>query len=221
MVGPSRLAALLALALAMAAPLAAQDETAVPPELSDAEKLYGLSLLWQEANYNFAFFDQVPDLDWDGTYQEFIPQVLASESTYEYYSVLRRFLALLEDGHTGVSYPEGLGDRESYPWILVRNIEDRALVVNVGRGLEAEIPVNSIIEMVDGVPASDYAAAHQLPHVFSSTAHHRWDEAMRWVLRGPADESIRITYVTPSGERREREFERDRRTREDEWLLPT
>ena len=63
MFGPSRLAALLALALLMAAPLAAQDETAVPPELSDAEKLYGLSLLWQEANYNFAFFDQVPDLD--------------------------------------------------------------------------------------------------------------------------------------------------------------
>jgi hypothetical protein len=137
MVGPSRLAALLALALLMAAPLAAQDETTVPSELSDAEKLYGLALLWQEANYNFAFFDQVPDLDWDDTYQEFIPQVLASESTYDYYRVLRRFLALLEDGHTGVSYPEGLGNRESYPWILVRNIEDRALVVNVGRGLEA------------------------------------------------------------------------------------
>jgi C-terminal processing protease CtpA/Prc len=221
MVGLSRLASPLALALLMAAPLAAQDETAAPPQLSDAEMLYGLSLLWQEANYNFAFFDQVPDLDWDGTYREFIPQVLASESTYEYYRLLKRFAALLEDGHTGVSYPQALNDRESYPWILVRNIEDRALVANVGRGLEAEVPINSIIETVDGVPTSDYAAAHQLPYVSSSTTHHRWDEALRWVLRGPADESIRITYVTPSGERRERDFERDRRTREDEWLLPT
>ena len=31
-------------------------------QLSDAEKLYGLSLLWSEAKYNFAFFDQVPEL---------------------------------------------------------------------------------------------------------------------------------------------------------------
>jgi C-terminal processing protease CtpA/Prc len=221
MVGLSRLASPLALALLIAAPLVAQDETAVPLELSDAEKLYGLSLLWQEANYNFAFFDQVPDLDWDGAYLEFIPRVLASESTYDYYRELRRFIALLEDGHTGVNYPQALGNRESYPWILVRNVEDRAVVVNVGRGLEAEIPVNSIIEMVDGVPASDYAAAYQLPYVFSSTPHHRWDEALRWVLRGPAAESIRITYVTLNGERRERQVDRDRRTREDEWLLPT
>jgi carboxyl-terminal processing protease len=33
--------------------------------LSAAERSYGLSLIWQEANYNFAFFDRVPDLDWD------------------------------------------------------------------------------------------------------------------------------------------------------------
>ena len=27
--------------------------------LSVAERLYGLSLIWKEANYNFAFFDRV------------------------------------------------------------------------------------------------------------------------------------------------------------------
>ena len=59
--------------------------------LSDVEKLYGLSLFWKEASYNFAFFDQVPDLDWDKTYREYIPKVLATESTAEYYKVLQRF----------------------------------------------------------------------------------------------------------------------------------
>jgi hypothetical protein len=43
-------------------------------KLSVAEKVYGLSLFWKEVSYNFAYFDQVPDLDWDSAYQEFIPQ---------------------------------------------------------------------------------------------------------------------------------------------------
>ena len=199
MVRLSPFASLLASVL-LIAPLAAQDEPA-PPDLSESERLYGLSLFWQEANYNFAFFDQVPDLDWDATYEAFIPEVLAAESTYEYYRELRRFAALLQDGHTSVNFPRAFRYRESYPWVLVRNVEDRALVVNVGHTLEAEIPINSVIETVDGVPAADHAAGHQLPYVFSSTEHHRWDEALRWVLRGPAEESIEITYVTPDGER--------------------
>ncbi len=221
MARPSSIASLLALALMMTPPLAGQEPAVNPPTLSRAEKLYGLSLIWQEANYNFAFFDQVPDLDWDAAYQEFIPLVLATRSTYDYYRTLMRFAALLEDGHTGVRLPQTLQNHESYPWILVRNVQDRAIVTNVGRGLEADVPIGSVIELVDNVPAADYAAGQQLPYVFSSTEHHRWDEALRWVLRGPADRSVQITYVTPSGQRRERTLARDRRTREDEWLLAT
>ena len=44
--------------------------------LSDEKKIYGLSTIWKEADKNFVFFDQVPDLDWNKTYQTFIPKVL-------------------------------------------------------------------------------------------------------------------------------------------------
>ncbi len=79
--------------------VSAQEEA---KELSVSEKLYGLSLFWSEVSYNFAFFDQVPDLNWDSAYLEFIPRVIASESTYEYYRELQRFCALLKDGHTNI-----------------------------------------------------------------------------------------------------------------------
>ena len=74
-------------------------------KLSDEEKIYGLSILWKEASYNFAYFDQVPDVDWDKTYQAYIPKVVATESTVEYYDVLKQFLALLKDGHTRIMPP--------------------------------------------------------------------------------------------------------------------
>jgi len=73
-----------------------------------AEKLAGLSELWAEARYGFANFWHVPNLDWDATYLAFIPQVTATTSTADYYRVLQRFYALLQDGHTNVSPPEAI-----------------------------------------------------------------------------------------------------------------
>lgn len=78
------------------------------PNLSSAEKLAGLSELWAEARYGFANFWHVPNLDWDATYLAFIPQVTATTSTADYYRVLQRFYALLQDGHTNVSPPEAI-----------------------------------------------------------------------------------------------------------------
>ena len=64
--------------------------------LTVEERLYGLSLIWQEANYNFAFFDRVPDLDWEASYKEYIPQVIAADDIFTYYDLLARFTASSE-----------------------------------------------------------------------------------------------------------------------------
>ena len=93
--------------LALAGRLPAQ-VASFPATLSDAEKIYGLSKFWQEVNYNFAFFHQVPDLNWDSAYTAFVPRVLATRNDYEYYRELQRFCALLEDGHTNVYFPKGV-----------------------------------------------------------------------------------------------------------------
>ena len=98
------LAGVAALSLALAGGLQPSPERQ-DSTLSVVDRLYGLSVLWQEANYNFAFFDKVPDLDWDQTYREFIPQVLHAEDLLDYYRTLQRFTALLGDGHTRVDLP--------------------------------------------------------------------------------------------------------------------
>jgi len=213
--------ACLWLCLITSSPLSAQEAPAPPPDLSDAEKLYGLSLLWQEANYNFAFFDQVPDLDWDSAYQAFIPVVLATESTYDYYQELKRFVALLEDGHTRVWLSGQPGQYESYPWVLTENVQGQVVVSNVGRSLQDELPVHSVIKTIDDEPAAQHALEERLPYTFSSTDYDRVDRVLAAALSGPPDKAVRIAYVTPGGERREATLDRDRRTREDEWLLPT
>ena len=79
-------------------PMFSQSETT----LSTEEKLYELSMLWKEASYNFAFFDQVPNLNWDSCYQAFIPLVMETKTDWEHYMVLKKFFVLLEDGLTKI-----------------------------------------------------------------------------------------------------------------------
>lgn len=70
----------------------------VPDEL----KIYELSKLWKEAEYDFAFWDKL-HIDWDAEYKAALPRVLAAKDVYDYYKELRRFAALLCDRHTDVS----------------------------------------------------------------------------------------------------------------------
>jgi carboxyl-terminal processing protease len=218
---PSLLAFAVVLAAA-AGPAAAQTDAATD-DLPVAEKLHGLSLLWSEAKYSFAYFDQVPDLDWDSTYRAFVPQVLDTRSTFDYYRVLERFLVTLRDGHTSVTMPRALRERSllSYPWLLTRAVDGQVYVWNVGGALAERIPIGSVIDRVNGEPVRAYADREIVPYVAASTDHDRWERAARQMLHGPAGDSVRIGYVTPAGARRALALARDRRTREDAWVAPT
>ena len=72
--------------------------------ITDEQKIYELSKIWKEAAYNFAFWDKV-DIDWDEEYRKTLVRVLETKDIYDYYNELSRFVALLGDGHTSVSFP--------------------------------------------------------------------------------------------------------------------
>src|SRR5688572_26488808 len=97
--------------------------------ISDADKLYGLSLFWKEASYNFAYFDK-SNINWDSAYQAFIPQVLATKNTYEYYRVMERFCALLKDGHTNIYFPR-ISKVSTNTQMIFEYLENKVIVANV------------------------------------------------------------------------------------------
>lgn len=193
---------LLSFFLATASP--AQREHTLTPE----EKLYGLSRFWQEVNYNFAFFGQVPHLNWDSAYQAYIPKVLATESDYDYYRTLQRFCALLQDGHTNVYMPRGIdsllyqtsfGDYR----LFLENINGKAIVTHINEPKKEEIPVGSEVIRVNGMPTREYLEKAVIPYISSSTGYILWDNGIRSLLKGFAGESIDIRIRTPEGEERD------------------
>ncbi|MBX2859051.1 MAG: peptidase S41 [Cellvibrionaceae bacterium] len=169
--------------------------------LSTADKLYGLSLFWKEVSYNFAFFDQVPDLDFDNAYRETIPKVLATKTTYVYYRELMKFNALLKDGHTNIYLPKALAAKHiDWPALSITEADQKAVVTEVKSELQAQIPLGSTIIAVDGVDLETHLKANVMPYIASSTEHILWNNAVRDMLKGKPKTKVNITIKAPSGE---------------------
>jgi carboxyl-terminal processing protease len=168
--------------------------------LSDKDKIYGLSKFWSEASYNFAYFDKTK-INWDSAYQAFIPKVLATNNTWDYYIVLKQFCALLKDGHTGIFEPSSLYNNTSrYKWIVVEHLDHHFYVTNIGEVDKDKVPLGSELITVNNTPILDYVNKEMFPLISASTEHQRWNDAARFMFYATdTTQTWNLTLKTPSG----------------------
>jgi C-terminal processing protease CtpA/Prc len=164
--------------------------------LTDVQKIAGLSRLWSETKFAFAFFDQVPELDWDQAYLEAIPRILATTTTVDYYRELQRLVALLGDGHSNVYPPRELRDQfyARLP-ILTRRLGDDVVVVEVNdEGLrESGVVPGSVIEAIDGEDVRDFAAREIEPFISASTPQDRDNRVYgNFLFAGPVGTKVNL-----------------------------
>ncbi len=177
-------------------------------DLPEDVKVAGLSRLWSEAKYNFAFPEKLAALDWDALCISFIPRVRATHSTIEYYQVLQELCAKLQDGHSTILMPQEY--RETWAGQLGLQtclIEGRVFVNRLWDpelGKQGIAPGMEIVK-IDGLPTRSYAEKNVLPRVSSSTPQYAdvlaYGDAL---LTGPATEPIELTSATEDGRTMER-----------------
>lgn len=171
-----------------------------------AERIAGLSLFWSNAREHFAYFDAVPDLDWDQAYLDFLPRVIAAESTVDYYRVLMQLAPLLRDGHTNIYPPEALSSALfARPPIRTERIEGRVVVTAVrSPRLARQVRVGEVIVAIDGEPVDAYVAREVRPYVSASTAQDRDVRLYGYqLLAGPADRPVALRLEDARGRVRE------------------
>lgn len=177
-------------------------KTPYKPNLSDEEKVAGLSLLWMEARNNFVYFDHLTD-DWNKTYLDYLPKVKATKSTADYYKVLMSFYALLHDGHTNVYPPKELsGDFYSRPPMRAELIEGRVFVAEVFNDSLFKSGVKPGLEIlkIDSVPVITYADERVKPYQSSSTPQDMEIREFYYaLLAGPAAKPITFEFKDPGG----------------------
>lgn len=180
--------------------------------ISDAEKAAGLSKLWAEVKFNFVNFHLVPDLDWNEQYVEYMPKVLASKSTLEYYRLLEELVAKLKDGHTNVYLPSKLDTRfNARPQLRSRLIEDRVIIIKVlnSKLASAGIEVGQEVIKIDGVPVKNYAKRNIAPFMAASTQQDLATKTFESQLfRGPLDQEIELELLSPAGKKLTAKIER-------------
>ena len=144
-------------------------KTDYAPNIADADKLAGLSLVWAEVKFSFGNAWHVPNLDWDKLYRDTILQALATKTTFDYYRVLQRMVAQLHDGHTNVYMPEAI-NLNRLPF-LTSMIGGRVLITRLlgTPANEQGVRVGDEIRTVNGEPVRVWAEREVEPYQSAST----------------------------------------------------
>ncbi len=178
--------------------------------ISDVDKLAGLAELWAQAKFGFANFWHVPKLNWDKSYREFIPKVLATHSTVDYYRVLQSFYAQLEDGHTGVYPPELIEEKISRLPLRTRLIDGHLLVIG-SRDPAADLQglhAGDEIVTINSEPAESWAERNVAPFVSASTSQDRNTRTYEYVpFLAPIGTTFTLGVETSSGKQSTHVFE--------------
>lgn len=177
-------------------------KTSYKENLSDAEKAEGLSLLWMQARTNFVYFDHLKT-DWNKTYMDYMPLVLNTKSTAEYYKVLMQFYGQLHDGHTNVYPPKELQPEfYSRPPIRTELVESRVFISQVFSDslVRAGIVPGLEVISIDSEPVISYAEKNVKPYQSSSTLQDMEVRQFTYaLLSGSENKPIAFKFKDRSG----------------------
>ncbi|MCL2065032.1 MAG: S41 family peptidase [Candidatus Cloacimonetes bacterium] len=153
----------------------------------DELKIYELSRIWKEAEYNFAFWEKLEGtLDWNQAYKEALPRVLATNSLFEYYLELMRFVALLRDGHTYVQFPPSIWEDENVNTglpVMFNFFNGRYIINRVDESVINIVKPGSIVHKINGIDIEEFVETNIYPFIW----HEKKDNAignMQVFLRG-------------------------------------
>lgn len=148
--------------------------------LSVQEQIYGLSQIWSEAKYNFAFWSIREDLDWDRAYEKALSRVMAPMELTDYYLELSRFISLLNDGHTFIVFPEELRREFLTLPVEIRRRGGRFVITNTAQG--CQVPPFCEIQKIDGVEFDRYMEERVLPYCWNAKPSSTYE--MLYTFRG-------------------------------------
>lgn len=180
-------------------------QNTLPNKLSVNDKIYGLSKFWQEVNYNFVYLNKVNRNSWDSLYHSMIEQVSNTKNDYDYWQLMKRFCAFLNDGHTGVWSTDTAINNNILTkmfgdyWIGFTNVGGRAIVNYTLKKHIKEIPIGTELIEVNGLPTTKYLQQFVLPYMSSSTDYVREDMAISNIIAGLRGTTYHVKLKRPNG----------------------
>jgi len=146
----------------------------LPALITNNEKVYWLSQIWSETKYNFVNADKLA-FDLDSIYRSYIPLVLASRNDYEYYRLLKKFMASLHDGHSEVYDNGQFYQYMDYIPVSLQDFNRKVYITAVRKvpGLDSTW-VGAEVTEIDNTGTTRYLETKIFPYISASTEQHLW-----------------------------------------------
>ena len=176
----------------------------IPNELSNEDKIFGLSKFWQEVNYNYIYYNNINQSEWNQLYKQYIREVQETENDYEYYRLLQKFCAYLKDGHTNVWSPKAIRDSVFHTdfgeyRLFLTHVEGKAIITRVNQSKKKEIPIGTEVVSVNRMKPQKYIDDYVKPYISSSTDYIRQDLAVKYMLKGYVGTKYELELKLPNG----------------------
>ena len=192
----------------------------IPSKITNEEKIYWLSQIWSEVKYNFINIDQV-NFDLDSLYQTLIPEVISSKNDYEYYQILRKFTASLNDGHTTISNRGQFRIFKEYIPMSLIDFDKKLYICNIRKKEDFDSTwIGAEIIKIDKLPTIEYLEKNIFPYISASTNQHLWMQAIYKIQYDFKDKPFKATIRKTNGETEDIAIERNgeaTRTQNDEY----
>lgn len=169
-------------------------------------RIFALSQIWKEMQYNYAFPEILKDVNIDSLYLAYLPKIEKADSEYEYFKTLSAFIANFKDAHTRIYCSQRPDDM---PPVKMQNWGDRIFIKEVAEYLESDLPVGSEVLKVSGIPVMKYL--NDSVYEYISAANVRWkrDKAITEMLYGQPLSKVSLLVRTPSNKLIETELVRN------------
>lgn len=159
----------------------------IPNTISNTDKIFGLSTFWKEIHQNFVYLGEIERHDLEQLYKEAISDVQKTENDYEYYRLLQKLCANLNDGHTNIYFPHSISSLLSSNnfedfRIDLKNIDGKAIISRISENKKGEIPVGTEIIAINGISTEDHLDQYVYPYISTSTKHDKMNRAINWHL---------------------------------------
>lgn len=173
---------------------------------SDEQKILGLMQVYNSVKHYFGGFEIVPDLNWDELVIEFIPKVIEAKNIEEYYKLLLKLIANLNDNHTWIVLPYSIREKIDRPPVFIEYIEDKFVITKVKDTPEIKkqnIYAGLEIKKVNGILVREFFIKNKLPYMtLSKIQRERLYETYN-LLSGERNTRVKVTVVDRSGKERE------------------
>ncbi|MBN2618444.1 MAG: hypothetical protein JXR64_09075 [Spirochaetales bacterium] len=167
-------------------------------QLTQEEKIYGLSLIWQEVNYNYAYLQNY-NLDWDSLYRANIPKVLAAKNLLEYYSVLSKTINSFHEGHTTIILPSDIKKLYGNVPIAMSYINGNYYVTAFSSKYKDKVSLGSMLVSVNDYNVNDYFKKFLFPDNNLATHIAKRQMGKGRFFAGLLSEELNATFLNPNG----------------------